>query len=62
MIIDTKSKPIIKKTITVALGDELYDKLEQLAKQDERSKSYFIKKAVKQYLENLEAKNQNQSS
>ncbi len=38
MTTDTKSKPIIKKTITVALGDELYEKLEQLAKQDERSK------------------------
>ena len=32
---------------------EILDKLEKLAKADERSKSYFIKKAVKQYLENL---------
>ena len=62
MTTNTKSKPIIKKTITVALGDELYDKLEQLAKADERSKSYFIKKAVKQYLENFASSNSNKPS
>jgi predicted transcriptional regulator len=49
MDIKNKTK---NKTVTVLLGDELYDKLEELAKQDERSKSYFIKKALKQYLEN----------
>ncbi len=40
--------------ITVRLPKELEEKLEQLAKKEERSKSYIIRKALEEYLEDYE--------
>ncbi len=42
--------------ITVRLPKELEEKLEQLAKKEERSKSYIIRKALEEYLEDYEKK------
>jgi predicted DNA-binding protein len=38
------------------LPKELYEKLKELAERDERTMSYIIRKALKEYLENLERK------
>ncbi len=41
------------KTLTISLPIECYNQLESLAKKDERSKNYFIKKALDNYLEDI---------
>ena len=41
------------KTLTISIPGEYYDKLEDMAKKDERSKSYFIRKAIDNYLEDI---------
>jgi predicted transcriptional regulator len=38
------------KNITVHFSDETYTKLSMLAKQQERSKGFFIKKAIDSFL------------
>ena len=40
----------------VKLPKELYEKLKELAERDERTMSYFIRKALKKYLEKFERK------
>jgi RHH-type transcriptional regulator, rel operon repressor / antitoxin RelB len=39
------------QTITVKIPDDMAAFLEKLAKEEERSKSYYIRKAISQYLE-----------
>jgi predicted DNA-binding protein len=41
------------KTLTISLPAVQYDQLELLAKKDERSKNYFIRKALDNYLEDV---------
>ena len=41
------------RVVTVSLAKEAYDKLEELANENERSKSYYLKKAFDNYLEDL---------
>ena len=41
------------RVVTVSLGREAYKKLEELANENDRSKSYFLKKAFDNYLEDL---------
>lgn len=41
------------QTVTVKLPDEMAKFLEKLAKEEERSKSYYIRKAIAQYLEDM---------
>jgi len=41
------------KTLTISLPTVQYDQLEVLAKKDERSKNYFIRKALDNYLEDV---------
>ena len=41
------------KTLTISLPAVQYDQLEVLAKKDERSKNYFIRKALDNYLEDV---------
>jgi predicted transcriptional regulator len=51
---DEKIKLKKTNTITISLNDEeLRSKLEKIAKQEDRSKSYIMKKALKQYIENF---------
>ncbi len=41
------------QTITVKVPDDMAKFLEKLAKEEERSKSYYIRKAIAQYLEDM---------
>jgi RHH-type rel operon transcriptional repressor/antitoxin RelB len=41
------------RVVTVSLRKEAYNKLQELANENERSKSYFLKKALDNYLEDL---------
>ena len=41
------------QTITVKIPDDMAKFLEKLAKEEERSKSYYIRKAIAQYAEDL---------
>ena len=41
-------------TLTLRVGDQLDRKLKRLAKETERPKSYFMKKALELYLEEYE--------
>ncbi len=41
-------------TLTLRLEDQLHRKLQRLAKETERPKSYFIKKALELYLQEYE--------
>ena len=41
------------QTITVKLPDDMAALLEKIAKEEERSKSYYIRKAIARYLEDL---------
>lgn len=41
-------------TLTLRVGEQLDRKLRQLAKETERPKSYFIKKALELYLQEYE--------
>lgn len=44
------TKNTMQKTISVRLPDELYNKLQVVAKESERSKSYMVIKALESYL------------
>lgn len=49
-----KLKKIEKsKTFTISLPISSYNKLEEMAVKDERSKNYFVKKALDNYLEDI---------
>lgn len=41
------------QTVTVKLPDDMAKFLEKIAKEEERSKSYYIRKAIARYLEDL---------
>ena len=41
------------QTITVKLPDDLVEFLGKIAAEEERSKSYYIRKAITQYMEDL---------
>jgi len=41
------------QTITVKIPDDMAAFLEKLAKEEERSKSYYIRKAISNYLEDM---------
>lgn len=41
------------QTITVKIPDEMAKFLEHIAAEEERSKSYYIRKAIAQYMEDL---------
>jgi RHH-type rel operon transcriptional repressor/antitoxin RelB len=40
--------------LSVRIPKDIEEKLEKIAKKTERSKSYFVNKALKQYFEDLE--------
>ena len=44
----------LMSTLTVRIPDNLNEVLEKFCKADERSKSWFVKKALQTYLEDLE--------
>lgn len=48
-----KAQQLKLKTLTISLPAIQYDQLEKLAKEDERSKNYFIKKAISNFLEDI---------
>lgn len=41
------------QTVTVKIPDDMAKFLEKLAKEEERSKSYYIRKAIASYLEDM---------
>lgn len=41
------------QTITVKIPDDMAKFLDKLAKEEERSRSYYIRKAISQYLEDM---------
>lgn len=41
------------QTITVKIPDDMAKFLEKLAKEEERSKSYYIRKAISEYMEDM---------
>lgn len=41
------------RTLTISIPGEYYDKLEYMAKKDDRSKNYLIRKAIDNYLEDV---------
>lgn len=41
------------KTFTISLPSAYYEKLEDMSKKNERSKNFFVKKAIENYLEDL---------
>lgn len=52
----TQTKPkntSTTKTFTISLSSDRYKQLEDMAKKNERSKNYFIKKALDNYLEDI---------
>jgi len=44
----------MKKIISISLDEELVRRINEMCKISERSKSWFIKKAIDSYLENFE--------
>ena len=44
----------MKKNISLSFDEELIEKIEKICKVNERTKSWFVKKAVENYLEELD--------
>lgn len=50
------------KTFSVRISVELYKKLEELCKDSELKKGYFVRKALKQFFNNKKGKDDNRKT
>ena len=49
----------MSKTLSVVVADEVKEKLEEYAQKDDRNVSYVVRKAIEQFLSNLEKEDNN---